>query len=148
MPNERWGVTQIMILLLLAATVCVATATGPAGDKVSSLPGLPSTPSSALWSGLLSATASGQKFKTHYMFTESQDNPAHDPLVLWQQGGPGSSGLGYGWLAELGPYRLTANSLSTNTTAIPRMFTNPHSFDRISNLLVLEHPPGTGFSYW
>ena len=30
---------------------------------------------------------------------------------------------------------------------LPRAARNPHSWDRASNLLVLEHPPGVGFSY-
>ena len=82
-----------------------------------------------------------------YVLTESRRNPADDPLVLWQQGGPGSSGFGYGWLAELGPYVLDADSLSSNTTATPRPFEREFSWDATSNLLLFEHPPGTGFSY-
>lgn len=31
----------------------------------------------------------------HYNFVESQGDPATDPIILWQQGGPGSSGFGY-----------------------------------------------------
>ena len=67
-------------------------------------------------------------------------------MVLWQQGGPGSSGFGFGYLAELGPYQLTADSVAANAT-LPRPFANEHSWDRVSNLLLFEHPPGTGFSY-
>jgi len=31
--------------------------------------------------------------KLHYMFAESQDNPAKDPLVIWFNGGPGCSSM-------------------------------------------------------
>ena len=29
-----------------------------------------------------------------YNFVESQNDPANDPVILWQQGGPGSRGFG------------------------------------------------------
>ena len=32
-----------------------------------------------------------QEIFMHYVFVESQGSPSADPLVLWQQGGPGSS---------------------------------------------------------
>lgn len=40
----------------------------------------------------------------HYLLTEARESPTDKPLALWQQGGPGSSGMAFGWLAELGPY--------------------------------------------
>ena len=95
----------------------------------------------------LKASAANQTFYAHYVLTESQTNPADDPLVLWQQGGPGSSGFGYGWLAELGPYNLDAESLTKNTSAVPLVFAREYSWDANANLVLFEHPPGTGFSY-
>ena len=95
----------------------------------------------------LSLCSQHQAFNAHYIFTLSQSAPATDPLVLWQQGGPGSSGLGFGYFAELGPYQLSARSLSSNSSAIPRPIRNLESWDAATNLLIFEHPPGTGFSY-
>ena len=116
-------------------------------DLVTSIPGFDGDMPSRVFSGYLRASAAGQTFQTHYVLTESQRAPASDPLVLWQQGGPGSSGLGYGYLTEWGPYRLTADSLTENTTTTPKVFLNPNSWDQIANMLVFEHPPGTGFSF-
>ena len=116
-------------------------------DEVTSLPGFAAPLRSRLYSGYLKASAANQTFYAHYVLTESQTNPADDPLVLWQQGGPGSSGFGYGWLAELGPYNLDAESLTKNTSAVPLVFAREYSWDANANLLLFEHPPGTGFSY-
>ena len=115
-------------------------------DEVTDFPGYLGTMPSKVFSGYIRATAAGQTFLSHYVLTESQRDPAADPLLLWQQGGPGSSGFGYGYLAELGPYRLDADSMIGNgTTPVPQR--NVDSWDRVSNLLLFEHPPGTGFSY-
>jgi len=134
-----WG------LVSAAFPFCVVGA--PIGDRVTSLPGLVEPMPSAMYSGYLRASANKQTFQTHYVLVESQGSQASDPLVLWQQGGPGSSGFGYGFLGEWGPYRLNADSLSNRTGDVPRPFLNPSSWDSIANMLVFEHPPGTGFSY-
>lgn len=115
----------------------------------------------------------GQNIFMHYNFIESQNSPASDPLTLWQQGGPGSSGFGFGYMAELGPFHLSAESMSNMTDEVPNLWQNPYSWgapvrrpqliggasaeclplsacrspDTLSNILILEHPPGTGFSY-
>eukprot|EP00936_MAST-01D_sp_MAST-1D-sp1_P000644 g644.t1 len=121
-------------------------------DEVKSFPGYSGDMPSKVYSGYLKASAPDvtgkeQTFFAHYVLTLSQRSPEDDPLVLWQQGGPGSSGLGFGYFAELGPYQLTQASLTSNSTAVPRPFLNPHSWDQRANLLIFEHPPGTGFSY-
>ena len=134
--------------MMLAAFGGAALAWTPSHpDEVTSLPGFPGSLRSRLFSGYLKAEADNQTFYVHYVLSESRGSPADDPLVLWQQGGPGSSGFGYGFLAELGPYVLDADSLSSNTTATPRPFERKVSWDASANLLLFEHPPGTGFSY-
>ena len=49
-------------------------------------------------------------------------------------------------MTELGPFHLSAASLAGNP-AVPKLEANPYSWDHVGNLLILEHPPGTGFSY-
>ena len=49
-------------------------------------------------------------------------------------------------MTELGPFHLSAESLAGNP-AVPKLEANPYSWDHVGNLLILEHPPGTGFSY-
>ena len=50
-------------------------------------------------------------------------------------------------MAELGPFHLSTESMSNMTDGVPNLWRNPYSWDALSNILILEHPPGTGFSY-
>lgn len=56
------------------------------------------------------------------------------PLYMWLQGGPGSSGTGFGNFDEMGP--LDATLKPRNTTWLQR-----------GDLLFVDNPVGTGFSY-
>jgi carboxypeptidase C (cathepsin A) len=57
---------------------------------------------SKMYSGYLSV--GNEKF-LHYIFVESQRNPAKDDVVMWMNGGPGCSSLD-GFLYEMGPYHV------------------------------------------
>ena len=148
LSNRRIQLREMKLigdLLVLCSLVSLASCSVP-HDEVLSLPGLDKLTSS-LHSGYIKAKAGNQTFFTHYLLTAARSQPDSAPLVLWQQGGPGSSGMAFGWLAELGPYTVNAASLHPNSTLPPTVFHNPNSFDQAANVLILEHPPGTGFSY-
>ncbi|XP_046842840.1 lysosomal protective protein-like [Xenia sp. Carnegie-2017] len=104
-------------------------------DVISSLPGLPYIPVFQQYSGYLSASG-GRKF--HYWFVESQGNPQTDPVVLWLNGGPGCSSM-VGLLSEHGPFLVNPDGKTLRY--------NPHSWNKVANMLYLESPAGVGFSY-
>ncbi|KAL3530509.1 hypothetical protein ACH5RR_009831 [Cinchona calisaya] len=71
-----------------------------------------------------------------YFFFESRKNKT-DPVVIWLTGGPGC-GSELALFYENGPFKIT-NNLS--------LVWNDFGWDKISNLLYVDQPTGTGFSY-
>jgi carboxypeptidase C (cathepsin A) len=71
------------------------------------------------------------------MFTESLDDPANDPLVIWFNGGPGCSSM-LGFMQENGPYVI-----DDGETEIKK---NPFPWNTRANVMWLESPAGVGFS--
>ncbi|CAH9133738.1 unnamed protein product [Cuscuta epithymum] len=74
-----------------------------------------------------------------YWFFESSTFPQQKPLVLWLNGGPGCSSVGYGASQEIGPFLIDGNG--------SRLAINPYSWNIEANILFLESPIGVGFSY-
>lgn len=83
---------------------------------------------------LLSDVREGTHMFWWLHYTTATTVPTDRPLILWLQGGPGSSSTGYGNFEILGPLDLDLNE---------RNFTwvNTH------NVLFVDNPVGTGFSY-
>ncbi|XP_038717256.1 serine carboxypeptidase-like [Tripterygium wilfordii] len=71
-----------------------------------------------------------------YFFFESR-NSKNDPLVLWLTGGPGASGS-IALFYENGPFHIT-----DELTLTP----NEYSWNNMSNIIYVDQPTGTGFSY-
>ncbi|KXN71690.1 peptidase S10, serine carboxypeptidase, partial [Conidiobolus coronatus NRRL 28638] len=80
-----------------------------------------------------------QKDKNYYFwFFESRSQPSTDPIILWLNGGPGSTSFS-GLLTLNGPCRLNKYA---NATII-----NPHSWNNNANVIYLDQPLGVGYSY-
>ncbi|KAL6546628.1 Serine carboxypeptidase-like 31 [Orobanche minor] len=74
-----------------------------------------------------------------YWFYEATNHADDKPLVLWLNGGPGCSSVGYGATQEIGPFLVDADGRSLNF--------NSFSWNTEANLLFVESPIGVGFSY-
>ncbi|KAF7820179.1 serine carboxypeptidase-like [Senna tora] len=74
--------------------------------------------------------------KMFYFFFESR-NSQKDPVVIWLTGGPGCSSE-LALFYENGPFKI-ADNLS--------LLWNEYGWDKASNLLYVDQPTGTGFSY-
>ncbi|KAJ4885876.1 Serine carboxypeptidase-like 7 [Raphanus sativus] len=84
-----------------------------------------------------------EEVKLFYYFIKSERNPEEDPLLLWLSGGPGCSSIS-GLLFENGP--LTMKVEVYNGT-VPSLVSTTYSWTKISSILYLDQPFGTGFSY-
>lgn len=134
---------------LVAAPVLVQGAINE--HLVTHLPGFEGALPTRHWSGFLQTPHPNGTVNTHYWLVENAKNLSDAPTLLWQQGGPGGSSL-IGLLTENGPLTLNDGSFMTpqyNTSGgIPSVFLNPYSWHNIpANVLYLEHPAPTGFSY-
>ncbi|KAF8184210.1 serine carboxypeptidase [Pholiota molesta] len=73
-----------------------------------------------------------------FWFFAARKNAKNAPLVLWFNGGPGSSSM-IGLLQENGPCRITNDSTSVTL--------NPFSWNNEANVLYIDQPVGVGFSH-
>ena len=72
-----------------------------------------------------------------YWFFESRNDPKHDPVVLWLNGGPGCSSL-TGLFMELGPSSINEKR---------EVKYNPHSWNANASVIFLDQPVNVGYSY-
>ncbi|KAJ7347264.1 Alpha/Beta hydrolase protein [Mycena albidolilacea] len=82
----------------------------------------------------------GQDYPIHsfFWFFEARNNFENAPLSLWLQGGPGSPSVGAA-LGENGPCSVNEDSQTTQL--------NPWSWNNEVNMLYIDQPVQTGFSY-
>ncbi|MED6186415.1 calponin [Stylosanthes scabra] len=107
-------------------------------DKITALPGQPYYGSSFdQYAGYVTVDPNAGR-ELFYYFAESPTHSEQNPLVLWLNGGPGCSSLGYGAFEELGPFRVNPDGQT--------LYRNQFSWNELANVLFLESPAGVGFS--
>ncbi|KAJ0981480.1 hypothetical protein J5N97_009735 [Dioscorea zingiberensis] len=107
-------------------------------DKVEKLPGQPEGLDFQQYAGYVNVDAKHGRALFYY-FVESPVEPSKKPLILWLNGGPGCSSLGFGAMEEIGPFRVKSDGKS--------LYGNENSWIEMANLIFLESPAGVGFSY-
>lgn len=80
-----------------------------------------------------------------YYFVESERSPATDPVVLWLTGGPRCSVFS-GLAFEVGPVKFVLEPY-IGGVGLPKLVHNPLSWTKMSSILFLDSPVGSGFSY-
>jgi len=143
------------VLWVVALQMCVGA---PVSDLVLRLPGMTEPLRSKTYSGLIPVPARTYDYPwgdagtspavhAHYWYSESEQDPNKDPVILWLQGGPGGSSLGGGFY-EMGPFRLDDRSYMTaehNMTGVPTPLRNDWSWTTFAGLILLEYAD-IGFS--
>ena len=120
--------------------ISLLSAAAPASDLVTSLPGFASWPFK-LYSGYIEVPGPFEQndydsLSIHYQFHTSQRTPSKDPLVTWHQGGPGGSSIDVGLYTEMGYFQNEAEG----------HYANEFAWNKVSNMLYLESPAGSGQS--
>ncbi|XP_073148743.1 serine carboxypeptidase-like 13 isoform X1 [Henckelia pumila] len=127
--------TAILLLLLLFFTPAAA-------NIINTLPGYPDTLPFHLETGYI-GVGEDEQVQLFYYFVESERDPDKDPIVLWLTGGPGCSGFS-GLVYEIGPLRFDIQSFDGS---LPPLILNPYSWTKVANIIFIDSPVGTGFSY-
>ncbi|XP_062209921.1 serine carboxypeptidase-like 26 isoform X2 [Phragmites australis] len=135
---RRWHPLLAILVAFSLLPTMIAARDDQDGDRVGFLPGKPGRPPVSQFSGYVTVNEHNGR-ALFYWFFEAQASPAQKPLLLWLNGGPGCSSVGYGAASELGPLLVNDNGTGLEF--------NEFSWNREANLLFLESPVGVGFSY-
>uniref|UniRef100_A0A0D3ENB9 Carboxypeptidase n=1 Tax=Oryza barthii TaxID=65489 RepID=A0A0D3ENB9_9ORYZ len=127
-----------IILLALSLLQTITAEDEQEADRVAFLPGQPRSPQVSQFSGYITVNSQNGR-ALFYWFFEAQALPSKKPLLLWLNGGPGCSSVGYGAASELGPLMVNGNGTGLEF--------NKFAWNNEANLLFLESPVGVGFSY-
>ncbi|GAA5988553.1 hypothetical protein JCM5350_004451 [Sporobolomyces pararoseus] len=106
---------------------------------VQSLPGL-GVPKTALFAGNLPASKplSNSDAHLYFLLARNKHIPNRQRLVIWLNGGPGCSSFD-GALIEIGPYRISQDGSVREV--------EKGAWNEYANVLFLDQPAGTGYSY-
>ncbi|EEC84715.1 hypothetical protein OsI_31677 [Oryza sativa Indica Group] len=107
-------------------------------DRIAALPGQPRGVNFAQFAGYVTVDRKNGR-ELFYYFVESPYDASTKPLILWLNGGPGCSSLGFGAMKELGPFRVNPDGKTLSR--------NKHAWNNVANVIFLESPAGVGFSY-
>ncbi|KAH6837878.1 serine carboxypeptidase-like 34 [Perilla frutescens var. hirtella] len=136
--NLHHGFLLVTVVVVLAGVAAAGSIPAEQeADRVAALPGQPPV-SFKQYAGYVTVNATHGR-ALFYWFFEATTNPHNKPLLLWLNGGPGCSSIGYGQSEELGPFFPQKGK--------PELKLNKNSWNKAANLLFLESPVGVGFSY-
>lgn len=110
-----------------------------AAEEAAEVKGLAGQPSVSFrhYAGYVSVAHGRALF--YWFFQADQAEASQLPLAVWFNGGPGCSSVGNGALSELGPFY-------TNPAG-NGLIVNPFSWTKAANIIFVESPVSTGFSY-
>ncbi|GMH03075.1 hypothetical protein Nepgr_004914 [Nepenthes gracilis] len=129
--------SSILVIFALSAVAIVYSQ-----STVETLPGFSGELPFKLETGYI-GVGELDEIQLFYYFIESEREPVTDPLMLWLAGGPGCSGLS-SILFEIGPLKIDVEAWNGS---LPPLLLNPYSWTKVANILFIDQPVGTGFSY-
>ncbi|CAJ1949341.1 unnamed protein product [Sphenostylis stenocarpa] len=132
--------SHIIFVIVLAFFVRISS---QVGSKVELLPGFEGPLPFELETGYVGLGETDDDMQVFYYFIKSENDPAKDPLMLWLSGGPGCSA--FSPLAiQIGPL---AFKIEEYNGSLPNLILRPQSWTKVSSIIFVDLPLGTGFSY-
>ncbi|CAF2079605.1 unnamed protein product, partial [Brassica oleracea] len=139
--RKRMG-SWILKSLLLKLLVVSIQNHADGGSIVRYLPGFEGPLPFQIETGYI-GVGEGEEDQLFYYFIKSERNPEEDPLLVWLAGGPGCSSFS-GLVYENGPLGF---KVETYNGSIPSLVSTTYSWTKVANIIYLDQPVGTGFSY-
>ncbi|XP_025652198.1 serine carboxypeptidase-like 19 isoform X2 [Arachis hypogaea] len=134
---------QVLFLVLTILLQIAFHQIEAASAKVEHLPGFDGPLPFHLETGYVGLGDTNDDLQVFYYFIKSENDPKNDPLMLWLTGGPGCSsfsGLAY----QIGPIKF---KIEEYNGSLPNLVLRPQSWTKVSNIIFVDLPFGTGFSY-
>ncbi|KAH0466794.1 hypothetical protein IEQ34_004032 [Dendrobium chrysotoxum] len=133
------SLVRLLLLLVFSSSLMLCIL---AAATITHLPGFNGALPFHLETGYVSLDEVTQA-ELFYYFVESERKPSEDPLILWLTGGPGCTSF-YGLAREIGPIRF---KVAPYNGTLPMLVYNPYAWTKISNVIFLDWPAMTGFSF-
>ncbi|KAL7594076.1 hypothetical protein Lser_V15G34375 [Lactuca serriola] len=128
----------LFLLLLTSSSSLIAFSQ----TIVKTLPGYPGPLPFKLETGYI-GVGEDEAVQLFYYFVESEGNPEEDPLIIWLAGGPGCGTL-RAFFYEIGPMQIQYGNYMDN---VPALQLDPNSWTKVANVIYLDAPTLTGYSY-
>ncbi|KAG4145120.1 hypothetical protein ERO13_D05G078900v2, partial [Gossypium hirsutum] len=120
--------------------VCIEPQDGKMeADEIDALPGQPDGVDFDQYAGYVTVDQKAGRALFYYFVESPRNSLSNNPLILWFNGGPGCSSLGYGAMSELGPFRVNSDGQT--------LFRNDFAWNNVANVIFLESPAGVCFSF-
>ncbi|KAI7730893.1 hypothetical protein M8C21_022668, partial [Ambrosia artemisiifolia] len=134
-PKYMGLICMLVILVSIASLVASQTI-------VKTLPGYPGPLPFKLETGYI-GVGEDEGVQLFYYFVESEGKPEEDPLIIWLAGGPGCGTL-RAFFFEIGPMQIQYGKYMDN---VPALQLDPNSWTKVANVIYLDAPTLTGYSY-
>lgn len=102
-----------------------------------------------MYAGLLPSDNGDRRGMTQFWMFQPDVQKVPETIVLWLNGGPGCSSFNCGVMMEHSPVTqpLHEAGYCCIKTSTPKLGYNEHTWTKVTTMLYVEHPIGTGFSY-